>query len=47
MARNKPIVRKYLNIKSLLCDAYFNNKLPTVLPLVCRILEGANKSDVN
>lgn len=39
LAREKPIVLKYLNLKALLLDAFQNNRLFTVLPLVCRILE--------
>ena len=41
LARNKPIVLKYLNIKQLLIDAFYLKKLQLVLPLVCKILESS------
>lgn len=39
LKREKPIILKHLNMKTLLFDACQNNKLPLVLPLVCKILE--------
>ena len=46
LARNKPIVLKYLNIKSLLAEAFANGKLDTVLPMICRILPSSKDSVV-
>lgn len=46
LARNKPIVMKYMNIKSLLIDAYKNSRFGIIIPLVCKILEGAKDSVV-
>lgn len=46
LARNRPIVLKYLNIKSLLADAYHTGKIGKVLPLVCKIIEGCKNSEV-
>lgn len=46
LARNKPIIMTYLNLKSLLQEAYETgqNKLEKVLPLVCKILEPSKDS---
>lgn len=46
LKREKPIVLKYLNLKTLLFDACQNNKLPLVLPLVCKILEQSKDTTV-
>lgn len=46
LARNKPIIMSYLNLKNLLQEAYETgqNKLEKVLPLVCKILEPSKDS---
>lgn len=48
LARNKPIILTYLNLKTLLQEAYETgqNKLEKVLPLVCKILEPSKDSQV-
>lgn len=43
LARSKPIALKYMNIKNILVDAY-PNKLPTILPIICKILECSKDS---
>lgn len=44
LARNRPIVLKYLNLKSLIVEAFHTHKLEKVIPLICRILEGIKYS---
>jgi CCR4-NOT transcription complex subunit 1 len=46
LAREKPIVMKYLNIKNLLVDAFHKDKLSFILPMVCKILEQSKGSTV-
>lgn len=46
LKREKPIILKHLNLKNLLFDACQNNKLPLVLPLVCKILEQSKETMV-
>lgn len=45
LARSKPITNKQLDIKHMLIDAYpTQQRLSTVLPLVCKILENSKDS---
>eukprot|EP00928_Gymnodinium_smaydae_P011184 TRINITY_DN14154_c1_g3_i1.p1 TRINITY_DN14154_c1_g3~~TRINITY_DN14154_c1_g3_i1.p1 ORF type:complete len:2535 (+),score=382.87 TRINITY_DN14154_c1_g3_i1:627-7607(+) len=46
LARNKPLKSKHMDLKPLLIDAFENGRLTAVLPLVCKILEGIQKSKV-
>ena len=38
LARNKPIIMKEFDVKTIVIEAYENQKLDYVLPLVCKIL---------
>jgi CCR4-NOT transcription complex subunit 1 len=44
--RNKPILQKDLDLKSLLLDAYENGKLIAVIPFVCKVLNQCQNSKV-
>ena len=43
IARNKPIVMKDFDVKTLILEAYDNQKLDYMLPLVCKILAHGNQ----
>lgn len=43
IARNKPIIMKEFDIKAIVFDAYENQKLDYVLPLICKILVHGNQ----
>lgn len=46
LARNKPLKSKNMDLKNALLDAYENGRLTAVLPLVCKVLEGVQRSKV-
>lgn len=46
LARNKPILRKDLDLKELLMNAYSNGKLNIVIPFVSKVLEACHRSKV-
>jgi CCR4-NOT transcription complex subunit 1 len=46
IARNRPPLAKYVNLKKLLLDGFEHNKLSATVPLVCKILLGCGKSKV-
>ncbi|KAI8371784.1 CCR4-Not complex component, Not1-domain-containing protein [Radiomyces spectabilis] len=46
IAKNKPIRHKDLSFKDSLLDAYDNDKLIVVIPLVCKVLQEASKSKI-
>lgn len=46
LARNKPILRKDLDLKELLMNAYSNGKLNIVIPFVSKVLEACSRSKV-
>lgn len=46
LARNKSLKSKQMDLKNALLDAYENGRLTAVLPLVCKVLEGVQKSKV-
>ncbi|CAK0817382.1 unnamed protein product, partial [Prorocentrum cordatum] len=41
---SKPLKGKHVDLKALLLEAYENGRLTAVLPLVCKVLEGVQKS---
>lgn len=44
IARNKPIIKRDLDLKELLMDAYSNGRLTTVVPFVSKVLEACPRS---
>eukprot|EP00928_Gymnodinium_smaydae_P097823 TRINITY_DN894_c1_g2_i1.p1 TRINITY_DN894_c1_g2~~TRINITY_DN894_c1_g2_i1.p1 ORF type:complete len:2458 (+),score=390.25 TRINITY_DN894_c1_g2_i1:119-7492(+) len=46
LGRNRVLKSKYMDLKYILIDAFENGSLTAVLPLVCKILEGVQKSKV-
>lgn len=46
LARNKPILRRELDMKELLMDAYSHGRLTTVVPFVSKVLEACNRSKI-
>ncbi|PXF39648.1 CCR4-NOT transcription complex subunit 1 [Gracilariopsis chorda] len=46
LARNKPILRRELNLKEALLNAYSNERLTTVIPLVAKVLEACRDSKI-
>lgn len=46
VARNKPPLAKYLNLKRLILEGYLRNRLSAAVPLVCKILISCAKSKV-
>lgn len=46
LARNKPILRRDLDLKELLMNAYSNGKLNIVIPFVSKVLEACHRSKV-
>jgi len=37
LAKNKPITLRYINLKQLLFEAYYADKLHLILPFVCKL----------
>ncbi|CAN8065506.1 unnamed protein product [Agarophyton chilense] len=46
LARNKPILRRELDLKDALLSAYSNGRLTTVIPFVAKVLEACRESIV-
>eukprot|EP00178_Gracilaria_changii_P006365 TRINITY_DN2096_c0_g1_i1.p1 TRINITY_DN2096_c0_g1~~TRINITY_DN2096_c0_g1_i1.p1 ORF type:complete len:2377 (+),score=263.96 TRINITY_DN2096_c0_g1_i1:277-7407(+) len=46
LARNKPILRRELDLKDALLNAYSNGRLTTVIPFVAKVLEACRDSIV-
>ncbi|EFC48539.1 CCR4-Not complex component [Naegleria gruberi] len=46
VAKNKPVLQKDLDIKTLLFNAYEKGRLIAVIPFVCKILNNCSKSKV-
>lgn len=46
LARNKPILRRELNLKEALLNAYSNGRLTTVIPFVAKVLESCHESKI-
>lgn len=46
IARNRPCVAKYLDLRKLLIEAFAKDRLQAVIPLVCKILLSCEKSKV-
>ncbi|KAI0564695.1 CCR4-NOT subunit 1 TTP binding [Gracilaria domingensis] len=46
LARNKPILRRELDLKDALLNAYSNGRLTTVIPFVAKVLEACKDSVV-
>eukprot|EP00475_Leptophrys_vorax_P010508 TRINITY_DN17089_c0_g3_i1.p1 TRINITY_DN17089_c0_g3~~TRINITY_DN17089_c0_g3_i1.p1 ORF type:complete len:1415 (-),score=395.30 TRINITY_DN17089_c0_g3_i1:74-4294(-) len=46
VARNRPPLAKYLNLKKLLLEGYEHGRLSATVPLVCKILLGCGKSKI-
>ena len=44
--RNKPILLKDLDLKSVIADAFYTNRLIDILPFVCKVLDQAQYSVV-
>eukprot|EP00762_Andalucia_godoyi_P000513 ANDGO_05250.mRNA.1 General negative regulator of transcription subunit 1 len=46
LSKNRPILRKQLDLKELICDAFDKGKLISVVPFVAKVLEGCAGSRV-
>ncbi|KAJ5075043.1 ccr4-not transcription complex [Anaeramoeba ignava] len=46
LQRNKPILQKYLNIKDILVEGFYQDKLQAIIPFVAKILSKCQKSKV-
>ncbi len=46
LARNKPVLARYLDLKELIMDAYERSRLPAIIPFAKRVLAACSQSKI-